>query len=198
MNFRFAKIGSVALAALCAAAITTGCASGASMASAEAEQANRAYMSQVNETMVSLDDNLQQFVDAVSRGDVVNMRTQADNAYKALDKLNGIEAPESMSHIKSSYVEGSGKLRQALDGYITLYTDMSKSGSSIDKATYDKRLAEIQKLYDEGVAALQKGDEDAAANPGASGSASAAGAAPQSAASSASTGEASSSASASA
>ena len=110
--------------------------------------------------MEELDSSLDGFVDAVSRGDVVNMRSQADNAYKTLDKLESIEVPDAMADIQESYVEGTSKLREALDGYIELYTDASNPG--FDWSGYDKRIAEIQKLYDDGVAALEAGDEAAA------------------------------------
>ena len=148
--------------ALAASIAFAGCASGATNSATEAQQANRAYMSQVNETMTQLDTNLDSFIDAVSRGDVVNMRTQADNAYKSLDKLAGIEAPEALGDIKKSYVEGTGKLRQALDQYIDLYTEAAKAGDNFDWSKYDDRVKSIQKLYDEGVAELEAGDKAAA------------------------------------
>ena len=178
-------------------AVLAGCTSPGASSATAAQQANRAYMSQVNETMVELDENLAPFVAAVSRGDVVNMRTQADNAYKTLDKLAGIEAPEDLKEVHDCYVNGTGKLRQALDGYIDLYTEMSKS--SLDSTTYNKRIAEIQALYDEGVALLQKGDEIAAGSTqSASTSASASASASESASASSSIQAADSSSSASA
>ena len=154
MAMKVASIVSVVVLSV----VLAGCTPGASTSATDAQQANRAYMSQVNETMVEIDENLDHFVDAVSRGDVVNMRTQADNAYKVIDKLKGIEPPEDMKSVHADYVEGTTKLRDALDQYITLYTDMSKDQLDFDQATYDARIAEIQALYDEGVALLQKGD----------------------------------------
>lgn len=161
----------ICLAISCAA--FAGCAGGQQQGATESQKANRAYMAQVNETMVELDAQLDQFTDAVSRGDVVNMRTQADNAYKSLDKLAKIEAPEELKPIKESYVAGAEKLRTALDEYIDLYTEMSAKDSDIDKESYDERIKSIQQLYDEGVAALQQGDEKAAAGNGSSSSQSA-------------------------
>ena len=128
----------------------------------EAQKANRAYMSQVNETMNNLSTALQSFVDAVSRDDLVNMRAQADNAYKLLDKLEAIEAPDELADIKTQYLEGTSHLKEALNRYIELYTD-AKTSSSFDWSTYDARLGEIQALYDEGIEALAKGDAAAAA-----------------------------------
>ena len=155
-----AKIAAAACAAVFAACLMTGCFGGPAATMSEEQQANRAYMSQVNQTMEELDSSLDGFVDAVSRGDVVNMRSQADNAYKTLDKRESSEGPDAMADIQESYVEGTSKLREALDGYIELYTDASNPG--FDWSGYDKRIAEIQKLYDDGVAALEAGDEAAA------------------------------------
>lgn len=153
------KLGSCACALALVAGVVSGCASNGSLAN-EDQQANRAYMSQVNGIMDELGVELDSFVDAVSRGDVVNMRTQADNAYKTLDKLGGLEVPEDLNDIQQNYVDGTSKLREALDGYIGLYTEIS--AGSFDQSTYDSRIADIQQLYDEGVAALKQGDESAA------------------------------------
>ena len=150
------RVGSI-VCAVALGATLAGCASG-NVSATDSQQANRAYMSQVNETMFELDESLDLFVDAVSRGDVVNMRSQADNAYKVLDKLANIEAPDDLKGVRQDYVDGTGKLREALDEYIALYTEMASASGKIDKAAYDERIAEIQALYDEGVALLQKGD----------------------------------------
>ena len=164
----FAKLGSCACAAALAVALT-GCASPAANSATEAQQANRAYMSQVNETMVELDENLDLFVDAVSRGDVVNMRTQASNAYRSLDKLSELKVPDELKSVSESYASGASKLREALDAYIDLYTDLAKDEDA-EAADYDARIAKIQALYDEGVAALQAGDKTAAGSDAAASS----------------------------
>ena len=153
------KFCSCTCALALSAGVVAGCASANPAANAE-QQANRAYMSQVNGIMDELGVDLDSFVDAVSRGDVVNMRTQADNAYKTLDELNAVEAPENLSDIQKSYADGTRKLREALDDYIELYTEIS--AGSFDQSKYDSRIADIQKLYDEGVSALKQGDETAA------------------------------------
>ena len=166
MNKRaIAKILALVCAAACAFVALTGCWNSGNDAAAEAQKANRAYMSQVNEDMVQLRESLDSFVDAVSRDDIVNMRTQAAKAYKVLDKLTAIEPPEQMAEIHEHYVAGANKLREALDAYIDLYAELHNSSedNAMSKATYDKRIAAIQDLYDEGVAELQAGDELAAA-----------------------------------
>ena len=158
------KLILLALALACCVAFV-GCGSGGQATSTAEQKANSQYMLQVNEIMAELKGSLSLFNDAVSRGDVVNMRTQADNAYKSLDKLQKAEAPEALSEIKKNYVDGTTKLREALDAYIALYTKLANSGSDVEKSSYNDEIARIQKLYDEGIAALQKGDE-LAANPG--------------------------------
>ena len=127
--------------------------------SADVKQQRRAYMSQVNETMAQLREDMVPFKDAVSRGDVVDMKAQAENAYKTLDKFAAIKPPEELAEVHQLYVDGTGKLREALDAYITLYTEIQ--GGSFDWSTYDKRKDEIQKLYDEGVQKLEAADKAA-------------------------------------
>lgn len=160
------KFTSIARRGILACALAAGlalsaCASGGNTALTEEQQANRTYMSQVNETMVELDDSLDSFVDAVSRGDVVNMKTQADSAFKTLDKLSSLEAPEALSDVQKKYVEGTQKLEEALDAYIQLYTEVDKAGKDFNWSDYDARIKEIQELYDSGVKALEEGDKAA-------------------------------------
>lgn len=154
------KLGVFACAVVMVCALFTGCMNGAGNAATSEQQANRTYMAQVNEIMEDLNNGLDSFVDAVSRNDLVNMRTQADNAYQALDKLSDLEAPEALADVQEKYVDGSNKLREALDSYITLYTEMNSE--SFDMATYNSRIADVQKAYDEGVALLEEGDQTAA------------------------------------
>ena len=144
--------------------LLAGCAGRAVNNATEEQQANRAYMSQINQLMDELNGQLDSFVSAVSRGDVVNMRTQADNAYKTLDSLAELEAPEALADIKTKYVDGTVKLRQAMDAYIELYSEVA-GASEMSRESYDERIAEIQALYDEGVDLLQKADESAAGLP---------------------------------
>ena len=153
------KISAVAcIVTLCMGALVA-CSDPASNAE-NPQQVNRAYMSKVNGLMDQLGEDLDSFVKAVSRGDLVNMRTQAENAYKTLDGLSELEAPEDLAEVKKAYVDGTSKLREALNGYIELYTDASADG--FDQSAYDRRLAEVQSKYDEGVKLLKQGDETAA------------------------------------
>ena len=153
------KIIACACALVFGAAVLAGCASPASQVD-EAQQKNQAYMSQVNGIMAELGDSLDSFVDAVSRGDLVNMRTQADDAYKKLDALSSLEVPEGLGDVQQKYVDGTAKLREALDAYIAFYTDVKSD--SFDQSTYSDRLAKVQSLYDEGVDLFKQADEAAA------------------------------------
>ena len=152
------KLAAIICAAVLSCGLLAGCAGQGNTATQE-QKDNRAYMSQVNELMFELDEGLDSFVAAVSRNDIVNMRLQAENAYQSIDKLAKLEAPEALADVQKQYVDGTEKLREALDGYIALYSDMNSG--SFDQSTYDKRVADVQKLYDEGVAALEEADKTA-------------------------------------
>lgn len=154
------KLAALACAIALACAALAGCANNASTSATAEQQANRAYMSQVNEIMEELGGGLDSFVDAVSRNDIVNMRTQADNAFKVLNTLVELEAPEALADVQKKYTEGVEKLQSALEGYINLYADMS--AGSLDQAAYEDRVAQVQALYDEGVKLLEEGDQLAA------------------------------------
>lgn len=157
------RIAALACASALALAALTACMPQDSAASEE-QEANRQYMAQVNQQMESLADKLEGFNDAVARGDVVSMRTQADNAFKAIDEMKDIEAPEVLADIKAGYVEGCESLEDALNAYISLYTEIEAASADrpFDYSSYDKRLADIQAQYDEGLAQLEETDEKAA------------------------------------
>lgn len=124
---------------------------------------NRQYMMQVNQVMEDLRSRLEGFTDAVSRGDVVGMRTQADNAYKAIDDLDNLSAPDDLKDIQREYVDGTNELKDALSSYIDLYTeiDSATDAQPFDWSAYDQRIADIQQTYDEGIGKLQSGDNKA-------------------------------------
>lgn len=167
MTHTFAKIAATGCACALSMALLGGCAGQQTSAATQAQSDNRAYMTQVNQTMETLQTRLASFTDAVSRGDVVNMRTQADNAFKALDDLSGQDAPEALQSVKQQYVNGCSDLRSALDDYVALYTeiDSATDAQPFDWSTYDERIAEIQGEYDSGIQKLQAGDQAAADLP---------------------------------
>lgn len=147
-----------------------GC-SAAGSGTSQQQNGNRQYMSQVNQVMDDLEIALANFNDAVSRDDVVGMQTQSDNALSTLDDLAGIEAPEDLADVKSGYEQGSDLLRTALNDYVALYTEIASATDDqpFDWSSYDARLAEIQKNYDEGIAKLKEADELAASKESGSG-----------------------------
>lgn len=156
----------VALALVSVLAVATlalaGCAQQTSAATDEQTE-SRQYMSTVNQTMEDLANKLEGFEDAVSRDDAVTMRTQADNAFKALDALAAIEAPEALKDVQAGYVDGCTKLKDALNAYIDLYTEIDSATDEhpFDYSTYRDRLASIQELYNEGTAILEETDQKA-------------------------------------
>ena len=136
-------------------------------ATAQQQSENRQYMTQVNQTMDDLKSRLESFTDAVSRGDVVGMRTQADNAFKAIDDLNNLNVPDALKDIQKEYVDGTADLKDALNSYIDLYTEIDSATEEqpFDYSTYDQRIQDIKSKYDEGIGKLQSGDNKASELP---------------------------------
>lgn len=154
------------LAALCAAVLMVGTLAGCAGIEQNSEEAkaqaeNRQFMSDVNAIMEELSQRLDSFNDAVSRGDVITMRTQADDAFKVLDNLESLEAPEVLQDVKQGYVDGSKQLKDALNAYIALYTDLAANPSAVSTDAYKERLASIQDTYDQAVEKLKSTDEAA-------------------------------------
>lgn len=158
------KVVAVAVAGVLGVSVLGGCVTQQSSTVTEAQSENRAYMTQVNQTMETLKDRLTSFSDAVSRGDVVTMRTQADNAFKALDALSSQDAPDALKDVKQQYVDGCASLEAALSDYVTLYAEIDSATDEqpFDWSMYDQRIAAIQSSYDEGIAKLEAGDKTAA------------------------------------
>ncbi len=158
------KLAALACAGVLGAAALGGCTQQQSSQVAQEVSDNRAYMAQVNQTMDDLKTRMDSFTDAVSRKDVVSMRTQADNAFKVLDSLRAQDAPEALKSIKADYVEGCDSLQDALNAYIALYTeiDAATEAQPFDWTTYDQRLSAIKATYDQGIAKLEEGDKTAA------------------------------------
>lgn len=126
---------------------------------AKAQAENRQFMSDVNAAMDDLSQQLDGFDEAVAQGDMVSMRTQADSAFKVLDGLDALEAPEVLADVKQGYVDGCNQMKDALNDYISLYAAM-QSGS-IDAASYESRLQAVQEAYDQAVEKLKATDEAA-------------------------------------
>ena len=145
------------------AGLLAGCLPQMNMGASDEQKANRTYMTKVNQAMEDLNSRLKSFDDAVSRGDAVTMRTQADNAYAAIDTLSSIETPDAMKELQQNYVDGCNDLKEALNEYIDLYTDIESATEEhpFDYGTYDDRIKTIQDKYNEGIQKLKDADEAA-------------------------------------
>ena len=163
---RFAKVLVAMFAGVLMVAALGGCAQ-QDTAAAQQQSENRQYMTQVNQTMDDLKSRLESFTDAVSRGDVVGMRTQADNAFKAIDDLNNLNVHDALKDIQKEYVDGTADLKDALNSYIDLYTEIDSATEEqpFDYSTYDQRIQDIKSKYDEGIGKLQSGDNKASELP---------------------------------
>lgn len=159
---KLARIAAVACAGLLVVASLAGCAQ-QQTAATEEQTANRQYMSAVSQSMDDLSERLGSFEDAVARGDAVTMRTQADNAFKALDSLSALEAPEALGEVQVGYVDGCNALKEALSSYVDLYTEISSATDDhpFDYSTYSDRLTVIQDTYNDGIAKLEAADKKA-------------------------------------
>lgn len=155
---RFLVIAAFCLACLGALA---GCAS--SNDQTDAQTQNRQYMSSVNTIMETLNSDMTEFSDAVKDGEVVSLSAQLSSVDQCVSDLEGLDVPDAMGDIQSSYVNGAKELQTALSSYVQLYEDVKApaSGSAPSNADYDSRMADIQSHYDAGIKALQDADSKA-------------------------------------
>lgn len=162
MQKRIGRLVALACAGVLAVALLAGCTQ-QSNAESEAQAENRHYMSSVNQAVEDLTSRLGSFEEAVTRGDVVTMRTQFDNAMKALDELAALEAPEALADIQAGYVEGCTALKEALSSYVELYTEIESATEAhpFDYATFADRVKTIQDQYNDGIAKLEAADQKA-------------------------------------
>lgn len=152
----------VVVAAMGLALVLGGCVAGSQQAAiGENVNANSKYMAEVNQAVEELSTKLGAFDDAVSRNDVVSMRTQADGAFAALDKLNNVQTPDNLKEVQEYYSDGCNSLKEALSAYVDLYTEIESATAQqpFDYSTYDQRLAAIQETYNTGIEALKAGDQ---------------------------------------
>lgn len=159
---RLVRVASLVFAGILMAAVLGGCAQQSNTAT-EQQTESRQYMATVNQTVEELANRLESFEEAVSRGDAVTMRTQADNAFKTLDSLASIEVPEGLEEVQSGYVDGCNDLKEALNAYIALYTEIDSATDEhpFDYSTYNDRIAAIQNQYNDGIAKLEAADKKA-------------------------------------
>ena len=159
---RLVRVASLVFAGILMAAVLGGCAQQSNTAT-EQQTESRQYMATVNQTVEELATRLESFEEAVSRGDAVTMRTQADNAFKTLDSLASIEVPEGLEEVQSGYVDGCNDLKEALNADIALYTEIDSATDEhpFDYSTYNDRIAAIQNQYNDGIAKLEAADKKA-------------------------------------
>ena len=160
------KITTRLLAVVCGAVLMLGVLAGCmspNTGATDQQQANRTYMTKVNLAMEDLNSRLASFDEAVSQGNAVNMRTQADNAFAAIDDLAAIETPDAMKDLQKNYVDGCTTLKEALSDYVTLYTeiDSATEAQPFDYSTYDDRIKAVQDKYNKGIDQLKAADEEA-------------------------------------
>ena len=150
-----ARVLAVALGAALALGTLAGCQSPATGAT-DQQQANRTYMTKLN-------TRLGEFDEAVAQESVVNMRNKANSAFEAIDALAAIDTPDAMKDLQTNYVDGCNKLKDALNSYIDLYTEISSATEEapFDFSAYDGRVKEIQDAYNEGIDKLKAADEEA-------------------------------------
>lgn len=129
----------------------------------EAAPTSRTFMAQMNETADTLQEKMVAFTDAVARQDLVSMRVQADAAYAIIDEMSAIEAPDELKELQQKYVDGCTQLKDTLNGYMDLYTeiDSSTTRNPFDYDEYPDRMAQLQSQYDAAVQALQDADQSA-------------------------------------
>lgn len=125
---------------------------------------NREYMSQVNQIMDDINAELTDFTEAVSSSDLVGMKTQSEDAFKAIEELKKLEAPEALKSVHDEYVSGCEDLEQALSGYIEIYAEMETATEEqpYDYSGYSEQLKKIEKKYEGGIEHLKEADKTAA------------------------------------
>lgn len=150
----------VAFCLACLSALV-GCAS--SNPQTDAQTQNRQYMSSVNTIMETLDSNMETFAEAVKGGEVVSLSAQLSAVDQCVSDLEGLDVPDAMGDIQSSYVNGAKELQTALSSYVQLYEDVKApaNGAAPSSADYNNRMADIQSHYDAGIKALQDADSKA-------------------------------------
>ena len=152
MKKRFATgVVAVAMSAtLCVA--MTGC-SDLTGTTSSAQNPVDQYMSQLAQVTSTLNTDLDAFTTAVESGDVTQMRAAAEAATKDVEKMQGLEASDSVKEVKEKYDAGCAAMKEALDKYVTLY----ESGEAIT----EESLKAVQERYQEGVDLLKAAEKAA-------------------------------------
>ena len=158
------KFLAIMMTVLCVAlaGVLAGCGSNGttvSSSSSDSASANREYMSNANTIIGQLQDNLNDFSDAVANDDLVSMKAAAKKASSSIDDFEKLQPTDTLKSVHQEYTKGCDELKGALDDYIDLYSDQKKS--KLSTSEYKSRLKKIQDKYNSGIAHLKKGDEQA-------------------------------------
>lgn len=156
----------LAVLALMATLLLAGCVSAPNAENGSEEKEPAAptmsqYMVSLNESANKLQTALTEFSSAVNSNDTYLMSLKADEAYAVMDQMDAIECPPELNDVKEKYKEAMVELKTALSDYLALYIDIdeAQSPSQQDYDSYNSRLEEIQKHYDEGLNLLDEADE---------------------------------------
>lgn len=120
-------------------------------------------MTKVNQAVEELNTRLGEFDEAVAQESVVNMRNKANSAFEAIDALAAIDTPDAMKDLQTNYVDGCNKLKDALNSYIDLYTEISSAteeGALRTSAPTTAREGNPRRLQ-RGIDKLKAADEEA-------------------------------------
>lgn len=131
----------------------------ASSSSSDGASANRDYMSNANTIIEQLQDNLNDFSDAVSDDNLVSMKAAAKKAYQSIDRFKQLKPTDTLKPVHTEYVKGCDDLKDALEQYIDLFSDQKKS--KLTDQQYKDRLKKVQDKYNSGMDHLKEGDKKA-------------------------------------
>ncbi|MDO5118366.1 MAG: hypothetical protein Q4D34_07760 [Eggerthellaceae bacterium] len=155
---RFAKLIAFACIGALAICMLAGCAQQSKTPEQQQQEANRAYMSQINKIASELQDELDGLSISIKSGDKVTIVSKANDALAVLDKIEKLEVPDALQDVHEHYAAGCASLREALSGYVDLYANAQGTSD----ASYSARLSQIQDLYNAGIDELKQADQAAA------------------------------------
>ena len=85
------------------------------------------------------------------------MKAQLTSVDKLIESVKNTDCSSTLQPAKDMYVDALCSLDDALESYVELYTDVANG--SVDSATYDERLANVQSAYDDAMDKLKSADD---------------------------------------
>lgn len=157
-----ARVLAVALGAALALGALAGCQSPATGAT-DQQQANRTYMTKVNQAVEELNTRLGEFDEAVAQESVVNMRNKANSAFEAIDAPGGHRYAgrheRSADELRRRLQQAEGCPEQL---HRFVHGDQQRNrGGALRLQRLRRRVKEIQDAYNEGIDKLKAADEEA-------------------------------------